>query len=222
MARPSADRKIKKTKVFGIGFHKTATTSLAEALRHLGYRVTGPNWTDNPNIADEVHEMAFALADKFDAFQDNPWPILYEQLDQRFPDSKFVLTIRPTADWIRSMVNHFSEKETPMRQWIYGVGHPKGNEEVYIARYVRHNQDVIEYFKDRPGDLLVLHITAGEGWERLCPFLGMAVPRVPFPCANTASIRLKSRDRENSYFWSTYFRIRRRLRDLIIQSKMPL
>jgi hypothetical protein len=32
-----------KTKVFGIGFHKTATTSLAKALSYLGYRVTGPN-----------------------------------------------------------------------------------------------------------------------------------------------------------------------------------
>jgi hypothetical protein len=42
-----------KTKVFGIGFHKTATTSLATALSYLDYRVTDPNWVDNPNIAEE-------------------------------------------------------------------------------------------------------------------------------------------------------------------------
>jgi hypothetical protein len=40
---------------------------------------------------------------------------------------------------------------------------------------------VREHFADRPGDLLVLDITAGEGWDRLCPFLGLPEPGVPFP-----------------------------------------
>ncbi len=131
-----------KTKVFGIGFHKTATTSLANALSYLGYRVTGPNWVDNPNIAEEVYEMAFDLANRFDAFQDNAWPILYKELDQKFPGSKFILTLRPSNDWIRSVVNHFKERETPMREWIYGVGRPKGNEAIYVTRYERHNREI--------------------------------------------------------------------------------
>src|SRR5215472_9937783 len=49
---PAAKSFLMKTKVFGIGFHKTATTSLAKALSYLGYRVTGPNWVDNPNPAE--------------------------------------------------------------------------------------------------------------------------------------------------------------------------
>src|SRR5438309_7687244 len=113
-----------KTKVFGIGFHKTGTTSLAKALSYLGYRVTGPNGVNNPDITREVYNMAFDLAKRFDAFQDNPWPILYKELDERFPGSKFVLTVRSTSDWIKSVVNHFAEEETPMREWIYGVGRP--------------------------------------------------------------------------------------------------
>jgi hypothetical protein len=208
-----------KTKVFGIGFHKTATTSLATALNHLGYRVTGPDGVDNPNIANEVHQIAFDLADKFDAFQDNPWPILYKELDARYPGSKFVLTVRPAEDWIKSMVNHFNEKETPMREWIYGVGHPKGNESVYLSRYNRHNSEVIEYFRSRPEDLLVLHITAGDGWEKLCPFLGTPIPAVPFPRANRASDREKSERRQSSYLWRTYFKIRRRVKRLVSSSQ---
>ena len=204
-----------KTKIFGIGFHKTATTSLAEALKYLGYRVTGPDGVDNSNIANEVYEMAFDLADKFDAFQDNPWPILYKELDVRYPGSKFVLTVRPAEDWIKSMVNHFNEKETPMRQWIYGVGHPRGNENLYLARYNRHNNEVIEYFKGRPEDLLVLRITAGEGWEKLCPFLGTAIPAVAFPRANTAPERERSDRRQSSYLWRTYFKVRRHVKQLI-------
>jgi len=208
-----------KTKVFGIGFHKTGTTSLANALSYLGYRVTGPNGVDNPNIAEEVHQMAFDLANRFDAFQDNPWPVLYQELDERFPGSKFILTVRPTHDWIRSVVSHFNEDETPMREWIYGVGRPRGNENLYIARYERHNREVIEYFKDRSKQLLVLNITAGEGWTKLCAFLGETVPDAPFPCANAAPQREKNDRRDKSWLWRTYFKIKRRAKALTLRSR---
>ena len=207
-----------KTKVFGIGFHKTGTTSLSNALSCLGYRVTGPNWVDHPNIAAEVYEMAFDLVKKFDAFQDNPWPILYRELDQKFPGSQFILTLRPSDEWIRSMVNHFNEKETPMREWIYGSGHPKNNEDIYVARYERHNREVLEYFKERSNDLLVLKITSGEGWEKLCPFLGEQIPAVDFPCANTASDREKLGKRESSRWWQAYLKVRRGVKRLTVGS----
>jgi hypothetical protein len=162
--------------------------------------------------------MAFELANRFDAFQDNPWPILYKQLDRKFPGSKFILTLRPSDEWIRSVVNHFSEKEMPMREWIYGVGHPKGNEDVYIARYERHNREVLEYFKDRSEQLLVLNITAGEGWTKLCPFLGEHIPSVGFPCANTASEREKLRKRESFWPRRMYITFRRRAKRLMTSS----
>ena len=204
-----------KTKVFGIGFHKTGTTSLAKALTYLGYRVTGPNGVGDPDIAKNVYAMAFNLVKKFDAFQDNPWPILYRELDANFSGSKFVLTVRSTNGWIKSIENHFGEEDTPMRKWIYGVGHPKGNEAIYIDRYERHNREVAEYFKDRPKDFLILDITRGEGWEKLCPFLQERVPSVAFPCANTASIRAVERKRENSWAWRMRMRVERRAKNLL-------
>lgn len=204
-----------KTRVFGIGFHKTGTTSLAKALSYLGYRVTGPNGVNNPNIAKDVYEMSFNLANKFDAFQDNPWPILYKEFDHRFPGSKFILTVRPVGDWIESVANHFGEDETPMREWIYGIGHPKGNEAVYIERYERHNREVVEHFKNRENDLLILDITGGEGWEKLCSFLGEEIPGVPFPRANTALDRENERKRERNWFWQTYLKLERHTRRLV-------
>ena len=204
-----------KTKVFGIGFHKTGTTSLAKALSYLGYRVTGPNWVNHHAIVRDVFEMAFELANKFDAFQDNPWPILYRELDGKFPGSKFVLTVRPTSDWIRSVVNHFAEEETPMREWIYGVGRPKGNEAIYIERYERHNREVMEYFKNRDKDLLILDLAGGEGWEKLCPFLGKEIPAVSFPCANTKSDRENEGKRKRNWLWQTSVKIGRRTRNLV-------
>jgi hypothetical protein len=176
-------------KVFCIGFHKTGTTSLELALRKLGYRVQGSFGTKDPDIANKVHELAYALVEQFDAFEDNPWPILYRELDQRFPGSKFVLTRRPTESWILSQVKDFASTETPMRRWIYGAnaGCPQGNEAIYVARYERHNREVQEYFAARPDDLLIIDLPNDDGWSRLCPFLGHAIPNAPFPHANKAS-----------------------------------
>ena len=182
-----------KAKVFCIGFHKTGTTSLERALQKLGYRVQGSFGTKDSDIATKLHEMAYAMVEQYDAFEDNPWPILYKELDQRFPGSKFILTRRPTENWIRSQVKDFATTETPMRRWIYGedAGCPEGNEETYKARYERHNREVLDYFRDRPDDLLVIDFPNDDGWTRICPFLNVAIPREPFPHANKASLSRK-------------------------------
>jgi len=153
-----------KSKVFCIGFHKTGTSSIAVALRILGYRVTGPNGVRDPNIGKNVLAMAYDLVDKYDAFQDNPWPIIYKELDKKFPGSKFILMLRDPGLWINSQVKHFGRKETPMRKWIYGVGCPEGNEDVYIKRFKDHNEEVVNHFRNRPQDLLVLDLGKGDGW----------------------------------------------------------
>ena len=72
-----------------------------------------------------------------------------------------------------------------MRTWIYGFGDPVGHEDVYRKRYDEHNADVRAYFAQRPDDLLVIDVTAGDGWDRLCPFLGVDVPDAPFPHRNS-------------------------------------
>lgn len=173
-------------KVFCIGFHKTGTKSLAAALEQLGYRVTGPNGVRDPDIAKNVEAMAHQLVAEYDAFQDNPWPLLFREMDARYPGSKFVLTLRSPESWIASMVAHFGSRETPMRRWIYGVGSPEGNEAVYLERYNGHNRDVLTHFTGRPDDLLVMELAGGDGWEKLCAFLGKPVPDAPFPHANRA------------------------------------
>lgn len=185
--RTPAELSLIAPKVFGIGFHKTGTTSLGDALTLLDYRVTGPNGIHVEGMdRATAWRLASGLLPGFDAFQDNPWPLLFRELDRRLPGSKFVLTVRPEADWIRSVVGDFGHKSTPMRRWIYGVGAPVGNEEVFLERYRRHTLEVTEYFDGRDDDLLVMRITEGDGWELLCPFLGQAVPHVPFPRSNRA------------------------------------
>ncbi len=176
-------------KVFGIGFHKTGTTSLKLALRRLGYRVGGKLGVHHPQIARQARELAFRQLERHDAFQDNPWPLLYRELDERCPGSRFVLTVRPTEKWIASVVRHFGRSDTPMREWIYSVGHPLGNEEIYVRRYEAHNAAVREYFQGRPQDLLVFRTGEGDGWPELCGFLGRPIPAGEFPHANSWTLR---------------------------------
>lgn len=192
MSRPQI-----KGKVFGIGFHKTGTTSLGLALRHLGFRVCGPIGVREPRIADRVQSLAVSHLDHYDAFQDNPWPILFKFLDQHCPGSKFILTTRAPDDWIRSVVNHFGGQATPMREMIYGsgMGDPRGHETQYLRVYNDHHKAVLNYFTGREKDLLILRITEGDGWEKLCPFLVRPCPDVAFPVANAASDRRSSSTR---------------------------
>jgi hypothetical protein len=181
-----------RPKVFGIGFHKTATSSLGEALQILGYRVASVVGIRDQDIADTYKEKAFALVQDFDAFEDNPWPLLYRELDRAFPGSKFILTRRPDEAWLKSATRHFGGQSTPMRELIYdGHGDPEGYEELYLARYRKHNDDVLSYFVDRPHDLLQMDITAGDAWDTLCPFLGQPTPNKSFPAANRAEDRDK-------------------------------
>jgi hypothetical protein len=180
----------KKNKVVGIGFHKTGTSTLDIVLKTLGYNVLGVRTDLAKTLLKNDLESVLKIADKYDAYQDNPWPLLYKEIDQRYPGSKFILTLREDEKWISSVVNHFTSDDTAMREWIYGIGHPKGNESTYLLRYQRHNQEVINYFKDRKEDLLTVSWEKGDEWERICTFLGEAVPKAAFPHANRGNYYL--------------------------------
>ena len=47
--------------------------------------------------------------------------------------------------------------------------YPRGHKARYIERYNAHTQEVRIYFKEWLGDLLVMDITRGDGWDVLCP-----------------------------------------------------
>jgi hypothetical protein len=168
-------------KVFGIGFHKTGTHSLGSALEIVGYKVCGTKIYLVKDISAGNVAPALELAKEYDAFWDFPWPLIYKELDQKFPDSKFIITVRDEEDWLRSNRNHFGTGERESLQLIYGAGHPKGNEQIYLNRYRKHNADIFEYFKHRTSDLLVLNIVKGGGWKELCEFLDKDIPSSPFP-----------------------------------------
>lgn len=180
-------------KVIGIGFHKTGTTTLGAALERLGYKVChgaapvrsvlGHRRMMDLLINNELAEI-MKVAGWYDAFEDNPWFVLFRELDQWYPGSRFILTVRDEGAWIESVLRYYGESQSDLRHWIYGVGTPVGNEAVFQERYRRHNEAVMRYFAARPADLLVVDWEKGDGWNELGAFLGRRVSGQPFPHEN--------------------------------------
>src|SRR5690606_2198995 len=142
-------------------------------------------------------EPVLAFADRYDSFEDWPWPLLYRELDQRYPGSKFILTTRRDAEtWLRSLKNHATlTGPTDFRRVAYGHDMPHGHEAEHIERYERHNREVREYFRDRPEDFLEVCWETGSGWKELGAFLGREVPDLPLPHTN------RSADKRSRLLW---------------------
>lgn len=176
-------------KVFCLGFQKTGTTSLQYALSLLGYRVAGVFAANERISPQELKKRALGIAQYFDAFADNPWPMLYRDLDTAFPGSKFILTTRDPEEWYKSACKHFGERGSRLRELIYGAASPIGNRDLYLRRMANHVLDVRCFFSDRPGDLLEFDIARGDAWSELCGFLDKPIPTRDFPRLNTAAMR---------------------------------
>lgn len=186
------------TRIFGIGLHKTGTTSLHKALKQLGY--DSWHWTSAHAAKAIWREMKqasrSATLERWYALCDLPIPLLYKDLDLAYPGSKFVLTVRGEDEWLRSVERHFDPatnrfragwNDDPFSHQVHRrlYGRTDFDRETMLARYRRHNAEVKEYFAARRGDLLVM--TPSEGWESLCRFLSRELPSISYPHENGSS-----------------------------------
>ncbi len=173
-------------KIIGVGFQKTGTSSLREALKILGYRVKDTSGRPLIPILKGDYKKVLRLIRNYDALEDTPWYMIYKELDERIPGSKFILTLREEESWYKSVARHIGLLRNASHEWIYGRGKglPMEDKENSIRVYTNHNQEVVAYFKDRPNDLLIIDFTKGDGWKELCGFLDRKIPDTPFPHYN--------------------------------------
>lgn len=163
-------------KIFGIGLAKTGTTSLNAALQMMGYRAEHAigDWSEIDKLDAVTDELA----------RD------YPKLDERYPGSKFILTVRELESWLKSCAHHFRNEipaDHPHSAYIKDVyGVTIYDEAKFRQAYQRHLESAQRYFANRPGDLLVMDVCGGEGWSKLCPFLGVKTPSTPFPRENVS------------------------------------
>jgi hypothetical protein len=163
-------------KIFGIGLSRTGTTTLTSARSEIGLHAY--HFPRSREVIDAV-----------DAATDTPVAAWYRELDAVYADSKFILTLRHVPDWLDSCealwlssFHSFDEFTTDIHRQIYGC--EQFDRVAFSAAFSHHRDDVFSHFAGRDRDLLIMDICAGEGWERLCPFLGFEVPSTPFPHRN--------------------------------------
>ena len=97
-------------KIICAGLAKTGTTSLASALRILGYKVyeypehvafNGEEWLDiymkgkSPDFVSMYKDV--------DAVTDRPPAFWFQEISEAFPDAKVILTVRDSEEvWLKS------------------------------------------------------------------------------------------------------------------------
>jgi len=153
------------SKVFAIGFNKSATTSLHTLFQSLGFSsYHGGEWRDCKDIN---------LLNNYDCFSDG-YPKNHDKLDALFPKSKFILQVRDLQSWVYSRLAHIRRVKT--------LGIYKGSDiwdetepavKFWIQQRNDYHLEVMSYFENRPEDFLIVNLTKDQSSaKRITNFLG--------------------------------------------------
>lgn len=194
-----------RRKIFGLGLSKTGTTSLGDALQALG--IPTIHYPHDPATYGELTRGHYRLSilRTYQAIVDISVAPFYAQLDRQYPGSRFILTVRDRESWLKSIEAHWSfmgewaDRDPQFRRFtefisacVYGC--LDFHRERFAFAYETHLKNVRDYFRHRRNDLLELDICGGEGWSKLCPFLGLPEPPAPFPHRNKHEERRRDRE----------------------------
>lgn len=189
MPTPSAQR---PPRTFCVGMNKTGTMSLARAFELLGLRV----WHDAAGAARLMEQAAarglpvLSGFDHCDCYADKPFVFWYRQLDADYPGSRFILNTRDNDAWIASRIAHterWNSRQRRPEEPVREIDPPRE-----LALKDRLEAEIKAHFAASPERFMVFDVCAGDGWSRLCPFLGLPVPTdaggapLPFPFRNRA------------------------------------
>lgn len=147
------------TKVFQIGFNKSGTASIFHYFRDEG--IAAIHW-DSGKLSKAIHHNAaqnkplLTGYEQFQVFTDmehrdkdqNPYysaESYYQQLDQQYPNSIFILNYRNIDKWINSRLNHPAYLSRTMK--ATGMTREQVIDS-WRQNFTRHINEVREYFRD--------------------------------------------------------------------------
>ena len=215
-------------RVIGAGFGRTGTMSLKVALEELGfgpcYHMTEvfehPEHIEYWDAARRGEPVDWgSLLGEYGAAVDWPACTFYEELIEKYPDAKVLLSVRDPERWYESTRNTIYELSklsviSPFSRPTFrlvGLFVPAIGEISRMNNKLIWNDTFDGRFEDReyakavfeghnaevrrrvpPEKLLVYEVK--EGWGPLCDFLGVEAPDEPFPRLNdTAEMRQRVR-----------------------------
>lgn len=199
-------------KVVGAGLGRTGTLSMKRALEQLGFGPchhmievfmhpeSVPLWID----AGDGRPDWDAIFRDYASMVDYPGARYWRQLAEHYPEAKVLLTLRDPDAWFESTqatifapnspaVNAPPEMKRFFASFIGEFGERLHDRAFMTDHFRRHNALVQATIpKER---LLVYEV--GEGWTRLCAFLGVPVPDTPFPSENSRE-EFRARQQQHS------------------------
>lgn len=163
-----------KNKIFIIGLPRTGTTSVCAAMLNLGYKVAHTAYTD------KTFESAKVIAD-------TPVFCDYQQLDNAYPNAKFIYLERSLDKWLPSIQQlllrmHINLARddggfNPIIKRCYlNTFAPYSLDNInsyeFLANcYQQHFMQAQNYFQQRTQDFLSIDISAPSSFEQLVNFL---------------------------------------------------
>lgn len=181
-------------KIFFLGFHKTGTSSFGVFMKQLGFRSQSYYRPYSRAFALSLKKRdfreLFETADRFEAFDDDPWYLFYREFEQRYPSAKFVFYERDPGKWYESALLYFGRSTTPMAELIFGEGKgsPMFNRDHHLSVYKRHSAEVREYFHDKADKFLEIPDLSDSSAQAVAKFVGREASGVAFPHANVNTL----------------------------------
>jgi hypothetical protein len=178
-------------KIFCVGLPKTGTYTLGLCLKMLGFTVSRPRKKLLPDLrAGRIEPLADFFA-THDAYRGPPVYLAYREAYRLHGQrARFILTLRrDAATWVRSLKGHILQRgplQNLANRGIYGRLYPHGQERHYERRYEEHRAAIRDFLAGEGAVQQLLEVCweNGDGWEKLCPFLGRQIPDVPIPHSN--------------------------------------
>lgn len=198
-------------KVIGAGLPRTGTMSMKSALEILGF---GPCyhmkdnfqngdfnlWTDYYENKTRDWGKVFK---NYKSTVDAPGCFFWEELLKENPDAKIILTVRDNAEvWFSScsetVFNQVDKSRHTLADRImialiprlrkahrfFDVLLDKFNRDISKEGCVKFYENYIKDVKDKAPKDKLLVFNVKEGWEPLCKFLNVPVPKEDFPKVN--------------------------------------
>ena len=188
-------------KVVGSGLGRTGTKSMQTALAMLGF---GPChhmvevfahpesmalWVD----AGEGRPDWDLIFKDYQSMVDYPGAAFWKQLADHYPDAKVLHTVRDPDKWFESTqatifapqaqarADGASVRERFFASFMGPIRDHMDDRAWMTDHFRRHTEEVKAAIA--PERLLIYEV--GEGWDRLCKFLGVPVPDEPYPSENS-------------------------------------
>ena len=189
-------------KVVGAGLGRTGTKSMQTALGMLGF---GPchhmievfKQPESMALWVQAAEGKAVWDEIFKDYQsavDYPTAAHWRAITAHYPDAKVLHTVRDPDKWFESTQATIFSPNSPavsgkmeglpaqfFASFMGPVRDHLGDRAFMTDFFRRHTEEVVATIA--PERLLIYEV--GEGWDRLCAWLGVPVPQEPYPSENS-------------------------------------